>query len=185
MIKTYGFYKNIGADYEQILQKLVWNFSDHCMWPRDTYKKDLDGEIAPFYDTGYYTQDNTQLWQTRLEETQIDAKFATDNITLIDPTVTFIKLDPGRTLPWHRDAFFLLKNKQPTWQEQNLTPIRHVIFLQDWQQGQFVQIEEQVITQWRAGDCWYFCHRTYHMGCNGGLVPFVTMQVSGFQNKTP
>lgn len=181
MAKEYGFFKNIPSDYPQIVQNLSWNFLDHCMWPRETYKKDLDGEIAPFYDTGYYTPENTQLWQTRADETALDVDSVTQQVPIIDHTVTFIKLDPGHTLPWHRDAFYLLKQKRPNWKEQKLKPIRFLIFLEDWKLGHFVQLENTVVTHWKSGDCWYFCNDTYHLGTNAGLEAFVSMQVSGFK----
>jgi hypothetical protein len=157
------------------------------MWSRDSYQHDHFGEIAPFQKTGYYTSENTQLWQTRGEEyPDLSDSFQhiNENIPVDQSTITFIKLDPGRSLPWHRDAFYLLKQKNPDWKDQTLIPIRYLIFTQDWDLGQFVQIEEKIITQWKSGDCWYFCHETYHLGVNAGLSPFVSMQISGFQKET-
>ena len=183
MSKQYGFFKNITGEYKSLVENLSWNYSDHCMWPRETNIKDSQGDIAPFYDTGYYSPENTQLWQTKLNETQLDVKDLIQQVPVLDHVVTFIKLDPAHTLPWHRDACYLLKQNRPEGEEQKLKPIRYLIFLQDWKLGHFVQLETQVVTHWKAGDCWYFCNDTYHLGTNAGLEPFITMQVSGFQQS--
>lgn len=180
----FGFFKNIKFDYQSLSSVIPWNTSDHGMWPRESYLvEDVDeyGDVTPYYHTGYYTPENTQIWQTRREQVAWDLGPITQEIPVIDHTVTFIKIDPGRTVPWHRDVYYLLKQKNPDWKERQLIPIRYLIFLKDWKLGQFVQFEHQVITGWCAGDCWYFCHQTYHLGTNAGLDPIVTMQISGFQ----
>lgn len=181
MIKKYGFFQNIPGNYDHIVQNLSWNFSDHCMWHRETSFKDQGDDAAPFFHTGYYTPDNTQLWQIKLGKTSLNVMELTQQVPVINHNVTFIKLDPGRTLPWHRDAFYLLKQQHPDWQKQKLIPIRYLIFLQDWKIGHFVQLENQVVTDWKAGDCWFFCNNTFHLGTNAGLEPFISMQISGFQ----
>jgi hypothetical protein len=181
MDKIYGFYKNINEDYKALVSKLKWNFTDHCMWPRDSYKQGHQGAMPPFYDVGYYNDKNTAFWQIKPETNSEDFTSIVAQVPVIDATVTLIQLDPGCSLPWHKDSFYLLRQKRQDWQEQGLKPVRYLTFLEDWKLGHFVQLENQVITHWKAGDCWYFCNETYHLGTNAGLEPFVSMQVSGFK----
>lgn len=182
MQKENGFFKNIANDYQKLIDNLRWKGPDHLMWTRESdswYGHDYE-TIAPFYLTGFYTPENTKFWQIKVDKRNTGVSIITDQIPVIDSTITVTKLDPGCTLPWHRDRFYLLKTKRPDYQEKKFKLLRYLIFLEDWKLGHFVQLENQVVTHWKSGDCWYFCENTFHLGTNSGLAPFISMQVSGF-----
>lgn len=174
MSKFYGFYKNLNINPDEILKTVAWQEHSHCMGNKTA-------PVPEFYTCGFYTPENTAHWHAKESQMTFDISKIFDEFNLINHTATMIKLDPGCSLPWHRDRFHMLKEKTPNWNEIKHLPMRYCIFMQDWKLGQFVQIEELVVSNWKAGDCWYFCHDTWHLATNAGLESFVTMQISGFR----
>jgi hypothetical protein len=182
MSKHFGFYKNLPVNVNEFPDQMPW-ISEHCMWPRDSYRQGHQGELPPFYHTGHWTDKNTQFWQLKESEIDYDFREIKNQIPLENHTIGMIKIDPGCTLPWHKDSFYMLRQKRQDWEEQEMIPVRYLILLEDWKNGHFIQFENTVVSQWRAGDCWFFCHETFHLGTNAGLESLISLQVSGFQKK--
>jgi hypothetical protein len=90
-------------------------------------------------------------------------------------TVAWTCLVPNTILPPHIDKFYLLSKKTGTLQEDC---IRYVIFLEDWQFGQYVQLGDTSIIKWNKGDVWYFDWEVLHFAVNASNVNFHTCQVS-------
>lgn len=183
MQKYFGFYKNLSVDSARLLEQTTWT-TEHCMWPRDSYRQGHAGELPPFYNVGFWNETNTQFWQTKENDMDFDFSEVKSQIPIQDHTIGMIKLDPGTTLPWHKDSFYMLRQKRQDWKEQGLIPVRYLIFAEDWKIGHFVQLEDQTVSHWKAGDCWFFCYQTQHLGTNAGLEPMISIQVSGFQKNT-
>ena len=56
--------------------------------------------------------------------------------------------------------------------------IRYLVMLTDWAPGHVIQLDDLVVTDWRAGDVWYFDTEVQHWAANCGTTNFYTCQVS-------
>lgn len=127
-----------------------------------------------------YNQENTiihQIWWTsdQVDFTNIGKQLGIDVITM-----SAIKQNPGHTNPWHIDRFYKIKQTYPNDTRQT---VRANIFLEDWKIGHFLQVEDKVVTHWKAGEGFIWDESVYHLSSNAGLEPKFTLQVSGFLNE--
>ena len=58
----------------------------------------------------------------------------------------------------------------------------YLIFLEDWNWGHFIQVGNNVLSNWKAGDIYTYKYGMYHLSCNVGLEPKYTMQITGMPN---
>lgn len=88
--------------------------------------------------------------------------------------VSVIRVDPGQTIPCHRDKHYMLRK------EFNLdgTTWRYLIFLEDWKSGHYFEIENVPYVGWAAGDWIKFSNDQWHLGGNMGSYPFYSAQVT-------
>ena len=122
----------------------------------------------------YYTVHNSSIWQLLDEcppwihdlSQQIPKDF--DHYV-----VSAIKIPPGQTIPCHADKHYILQQTHgagDTW--------RYLIFLEDWKNGHYFEINNQPIVNWKAGN-WVKFHRScWHLGGNMGIHPFYSAQVT-------
>ena len=122
----------------------------------------------------YYTPHNSSVWQI-LDEApawvhDLSVKIPQD---FDHNVVSVIKLDPGQVIPLHRDRHAVLQEKHgegDTW--------RYLIFLENWKNGHYFEINNQPVVNWRAGD-WIKFHRSqWHLAGNSGWEPFYSVQVT-------
>lgn len=79
---------------------------------------------------------------------------------------TIHRIDPGCYLPQHQDAYHQYRQRFDVAIENIL---RVVVFLEDWQPGQFNIVESTMVHSWQAGD-WIGWHSdTPHSVANIGL----------------
>jgi hypothetical protein len=89
---------------------------------------------------------------------------------------------PGTILPTHQDLYkkyidiFGLQGQEHTIR-------RAVIFLQDWQPGHYLEVMDEPVVKWRAGDVVEWCYDTPHMAANMGSVPRYTLQITGHVSR--
>lgn len=89
--------------------------------------------------------------------------------------VCWLNLTPREMIPVHRDYFFVLKTKKKVDVDRC---IRYLIMLEDWMPGHMVQLDDLVLTNWKAGDVWYFDNEVLHWAANCGTTNFYSCQVS-------
>ena len=79
------------------------------------------------------------------------------------------KMLPGNLMPMHKDPHTLYeKNSQRYW-----------IPLLDWEPGHIFMYEDQVITNYQAGDVWKYAEAgALHGAANIGFLPRIILQVS-------
>lgn len=65
--------------------------------------------------------------------------------------ICFHKILPGHYLPTHIDRYSFYKNKYNVTDSNKIH--RYVMFLEDWSDGHLITIDNQVYTNWKAGDC--------------------------------
>jgi hypothetical protein len=54
-----------------------------------------------------------------------------------------------------------------------------VIYLEDWQSGHISEIEDTVISKWKAGDYIVWKNNTQHLAANVGKTSRYTLQITG------
>jgi hypothetical protein len=95
-------------------------------------------------------------------------------------TLSILRQPPGATNPWHYDTHFALGQKLNLSEEQIIkTTRRYLIMLEDWNWGHFVQIGNNIITDWKAGDIFTWPHGMWHTSANAGIKDKLTLQITG------
>lgn len=103
------------------------------------------------------------------------SKFYTELDVNDNGSVCWLTLEPREMIPTHRDYFYMLRTKNNVDVEQC---IRYLIMLEDWAPGHMVQFDDLVLTNWKAGDTWYFDTNVLHWAANCGTSNFYSCQVS-------
>lgn len=134
------------------------------------------GENEPTIKT--YNNGNTKFYQIFWNKDKVDFKLIGEQLNMQIETISSIKQEPGFCIPPHRDAFYQLKQKYN--KKLPGLPVRVNIFAQDWQPGHFLQVENEVITNWKQGEGYVWDSTPLHSSANAGLKSKYTVQVSGF-----
>ena len=85
------------------------------------------------------------------------------------------RMNPGCCLPMHSDTYIRFRELH-NWQGDIH---RAIIYLEDWQSGHVSEIEDTVITDWRAGDYIVWKNDTPHLAANVGKTSRYTLQITG------
>lgn len=91
-------------------------------------------------------------------------------------SVGILKQPPGQTLPSHEDTFFKFA------EAHNVDPYkccRVNVFLEDWQSGHYLEINETPVLQWKRGDAIIIKRNEPHLSGNMGMTSKYTMQITG------
>ena len=103
-------------------------------------------------------------------------------------SVALFKQNPGQTNPWHFDTYQGVVNKYKK-QGINLSDDdiknikRYLIVLEDWNWGHFLQVGNNVLSQWRAGDIYTWDYGMYHTSGNVGQTPKITAHITGLPKE--
>ena len=99
-----------------------------------------------------------------------------------DIGTSYYRMSSGTILPVHQDLYkryvelFNLQGKENTiW--------RAVIFLEDWESGHYLEIDNIPVTKWSTGDMVIWNYDTPHMAANMGLLPRYTLQITGHMDE--
>ena len=96
----------------------------------------------------------------------------------IDPATTLVRLlcyQPGNIFPLHWDGF-------EGWQQKfkiDKMPTRYSVLVNPWSWGQYLQIHDNMITNWVPGDTYIIPKDVLHCSGNGGILPKVTLTITG------
>ena len=98
-------------------------------------------------------------------------------------TVACFRQDPGNTNPWHFDTY-LSALERAGLKEKDVNKIqRYLLFLEDWDWGHILQIGNNVLSNWKAGDLYTWKAGMYHLSSNCGISPKWTCQITGVITK--
>ena len=90
---------------------------------------------------------------------------------------SFYRMRPGTILPLHSDTYAKYK------QIHQLTDTgkiwRAVIFLEDWQSGHYLEIDNTPINKWQAGNYVAWNNDVEHLAANMGTTDRYTLQLTG------
>lgn len=94
-----------------------------------------------------------------------------------DVCTSYYRMSTATILPVHSDTYKkyieIFKVKNPK------TINRALIFLEDWQSGHYLEVDNKPILEWKQGDYIVWNYNTPHMAANLGLTPRYTLQVTG------
>lgn len=148
--------------------------------------RDLEWIGEPFNDpTAIRAWREIGFWQERFHGDMYDMRF--QEPSWIDPfrqhfsweqfSWSVYKMTPGRILPEHADTYVRFRRIH------NISDVndiwRAVVFLEDWQQGHYLDISKTPIVGWRAGDVVAWQGETLHTAANVGMTDRYTLQITG------
>jgi len=180
----------IKNDLSLFLKNIDWGPVEHGVdiWPEDKLKP-MNVENLSWGKkdniTAGYTEHNTKKYQLFNSPAipEIFYKIA-KSTGLENYSVTLFKQPPGQINPWHFDTYQGVvnkykKDKAELSNEEIKSIKRYLICLEDWNWGHFLQIGNNVLSQWRAGDIYTWEYGMYHTSGNAGQVPKYTAQITG------
>ena len=94
-----------------------------------------------------------------------------------DVCTSYYRMDPGTILPYHQDTYkryieiFKLDNPQNVH--------RAIVFLEDWASGHYLEVDNEPVVKWCAGDVVTWWYDTPHLAANMGTTPRYTLQITG------
>jgi hypothetical protein len=131
------------------------------------------------FETNGFNEHNTQYFKVKDKELEkhfepLDKMFnmSGQNMSL------FVQL-PGQTIPSHADTYSTYKRNNPAGWGNYKTLQRYMIFVNDWDWGQFFHMGNHVLQPWTAGDLWQIPVGVYHGSANCGINPKITFHWSG------
>lgn len=148
----------------------------HTFWLEDlkSYKPLHYTPIAP-HAIPHENYSGTMLKQSFNDDLPPCWKTFYQALEVEEGSVCWLTLEPREIIPVHQDHFYMLKTKKNVDEQQC---IRYLVMLEDWVAGHYVQLDDMIITNWRAGDVWYFDSSVPHWAANCGNVNFYSCQVS-------
>jgi len=87
------------------------------------------------------------------------------------------RMAPGVVLPNHSDTYARFRQLHNIADPDLIW--RAVIFLEDWQSGHYLEIDNTPVTQWRAGNMVVWQNSVPHMAANMGITDRYTLQITG------
>ena len=97
----------------------------------------------------------------------------------VDVGLSFDKADPGYIIPKHKDHF---QNYCDRFGHDRTDVKRRLVFLEDWQDGHYFQLEDTVYHHWSQGEWVEWDSEALHMGANIGSEPRYTLQITGVRD---
>lgn len=89
---------------------------------------------------------------------------------------SFYKMTPGVILPTHVDTFVRYKE---LYADEPGTICRALVFLEDWQSGHYLDLGNDTMPAWRAGDYVWWSEKAPHTAANCGITDRYTLQLTG------
>lgn len=127
-------------------------------------------------DKTFYSKDF--LLQSFNDELPLDRNLFLISVGSQEGSVSWTCMLPNIILPSHRDTFYMLRKEYDIEIERCF---RYLIFLEDWQFGQYVGFNDMHISKWKKGDYWRFDSSEIHFAVNASNTPLHTCQVSTFK----
>ena len=136
----------------------------------------LSDRIKAFNEWGYNENNTRSLQITDSEFPEIFEpykKFAGFG----ECKVVALKQYPGQFLPWHEDTYVGFRQEFNVPDDVQIT--RYSLFLENWNWGHYFTAGNNVMHQWKQGDILELKPRMHHATCNAGMIPKLTMTITG------
>ena len=95
----------------------------------------------------------------------------------LDPKSTLVRLleyRPGHMLPLHSDG---MEGFKRIYGKQN--PTRFFVAVSDWDWGHVLQVHDNMVSNWTAGDTYIIPNDIFHASANFGIGPKYTLTITG------
>ena len=136
---------------------------------------------------GYCKENTTErnVGLNSIDNTTLKNMIGTDNFKLLglDPKTCLVRMleyNPGTGIPLHTDSFNAFKSK---YGEDGRRITRYFVAVSPWDWGHLLQVHDNVITHWKAGDAYEIPEGIYHLSNNFGIAPKYTLTVTGFVDE--
>ena len=87
------------------------------------------------------------------------------------------RMGPGCVLPNHSDTYDRFKKIYNITDSNTIH--RAVVFLEDWQSGHYLEIDNVPVTGWTAGTTVVWQNEVLHLAANMGMTDRYTLQITG------
>jgi len=95
-----------------------------------------------------------------------------------DIGTSYYRMTPGTVLPQHGDTYRAYI-KRFDLHEHRANIRRAIVFLEDWQQGHYLDCMSRAFVHWQAGDVVEWSYDTPHSAANLGFSDRYTLQITG------
>ena len=155
--------------------------------PRPSLSKDANEQMRLANLFGYHTGNTIKRDWGKLEAHNEHFKkiIGDENFSLLglNPSTCLVRLlcyMPGNIFPVHWDGFEGWAEKFDSW---HLTPARMSVFVSPWSWGHYLQVHDNMISNWAPGDTYIIPDKVLHCSGNGGILPKVTLTITGLPVK--
>jgi len=181
--QDYTYIGRLKTDFNPLLELMEddRNFTKHVMVQNiKEYEGELSERIKAFTEWGF-NEHNTQSLQMTDDDFPEIFKRYKKFAGFEQSKVVALKQHPGQALPWHGDTLVGFKKQYNVPEDRKV--VRYSLFLEDWNWGHYFAVGNNVIHQWKQGDIIQFPPKIHHVTCNVGMVPKLTMTVTGTETE--
>ena len=177
--QDFSYIGRLKTDFKPLLDLMSddKNFQEYVIAEQiKEHKAELSERIVAFNEWGFNEHNTKSLQITDSEFPEVFEpykKFAGFG----DCKVVALKQHPGQFLPWHEDTYVGFKKEFNIPNDVKVT--RYSLFLKDWQWGHFFSAGNSIMHQWKQGDIIELKPKMHHTTCNAGMVPKLTMTITG------
>lgn len=153
------------------------------------------GQARQLLETNGYNEHNTQYYKVKDQALEQHFEPLWNMVNLDNKNMSVFVQMPGHTIPSHTDVYssFIRQDKTAftggslavdAWEDAQMWSDfervrRYIIFVNDWDWGQFYHNGNHVLQPWRGGDMWQIPLGMNHGSANAGINPKVTFHWSG------
>jgi len=177
--QDFSYIGRLKTDFKPLLDLMSddKNFQEYVIAEQiKEHKAELSERIVAFNEWGFNEHNTKSLQITDSEFPEVFEpykKFAGFG----DCKAVALKQHPGQFLPWHEDTYVGFKKEFNIPNDVKVT--RYSLFLKDWQWGHFFSAGNSIMHQWKQGDIIELKPKMHHTTCNAGMVPKLTMTITG------
>lgn len=146
--------------------------------PWDSFTTDMKYQLEELHHSWGVPDASTRHWMAFRPQLNNKLHAVLDHFKQSTISYNFIKITSGHMLVWHYDTYAtFVRNQNLTINDaENIK--RSAVLMTDWVVGQVIQIGNDVITHWKAGDVITWDSFAWHGTCNFGPGDMIVMQVS-------
>ena len=176
----------VNFNCSEILKKTKWNKEEFCTVFKSEDKKKGNNSFANQINDpirSQFSEHNTKFQRVFPENAHEIFHKVKDACKLDISNFQVLKQDPGHLQPWHFDTYVDRVEKHKLSENERKKLKRYLIFLEDWHWGHILQVGNNVVSNWSAGDVITWNFGMYHLSSNAGIVPKYTMNITGMPNE--
>jgi hypothetical protein len=179
--EDYEYIGRLKTDFEPLLSLMKddKNYKEFIIAEKNNEFPDdsvVNKKVQQFKDWGYSEHNTASLQITDDEYPEIFEPYKKFT-GFGKSTVVALKQYPGQFLPWHQDTYVGFRKRFNVPDDVEVT--RYSLVLEDWHWGHYFLAGNSVFHQWKQGDIIKLPPRMHHVTCNAGIIPKLTMTITG------